>query len=223
MNLIDYPDTDLMMVDVADALASALKSALMTHERVTFAVPGGNTPGPVFDMLSAVHLDWERVIVLPTDERWVPPDHARANARLIRERLLTDAAARAVFQPLYVEGATPEEALPQLADVVTPLLPINVLVLGMGMDMHTASLFPRAEGLAAALAHSAPPVVVMRPESQPEPRVSLSGPVLDGALNTHVVVTGEGKREVLQKAFKLQPIDAPVQIVLTNATIHWAP
>lgn len=223
MNLIEYPDADLMMMDLADTLASALKSALLTHERVTFAVPGGTTPGPVFDLLAAVHLDWARVTVLPTDERWLAPDDERSNARLIRERLLTDAAADAVLQPLYLPGTAPEEALDELSAAVTPLLPIDLLVLGMGMDMHTASLFPQAEGLAGALAPSAPPLVVMRPDSQPEPRVSLSGPALDGALNTHVIITGEGKREVLQKASKLQPMDAPVQIVLTNATIHWAP
>ncbi|MEM9249824.1 MAG: 6-phosphogluconolactonase [Pseudomonadota bacterium] len=223
MNLIEYPDTDLMMMDVADALAGALKSALLTHERVTFAVPGGSTPGPVFDILSAVHLDWDRVTILPSDERWVPPEHARANARLIRERLLKDAASAATFQPLYVAETEVDAALGPLAETVAPLLPLDVLMLGMGMDMHTASLFPGADGLADALGHDAPPVVATRPASQPEARVSLSGPVLQGALNTHVVMTGTGKRDVLQKASKLQPIEAPIQIVLTNATLHWAP
>ena len=72
MKLREYPDRDMMMIDLADQLAGEINAALMTHDRVSFAVPGGTTPGPVFDTLSAVDLDWARVHVLLTDERWVP-------------------------------------------------------------------------------------------------------------------------------------------------------
>ncbi|RDC73449.1 6-phosphogluconolactonase [Rhodovulum sp. 12E13] len=223
MSLIEYPDSDLMMMDLADRLSSELKSALMTHDHVTFAVPGGTTPGPLFDTLSSLRLDWDRVTVMPTDERWVGPAHERSNARLIRERLLTGPAAAARFRPLYVDGVTPEQALAGLNAAVAPMMPINVLLLGMGADMHTASLFPGAPGLDAALDATAPPLAVTRPAGQPEARVTLTAPALWGALSTHVVVTGDDKRAALERASKLPVQEAPVHAVLTNATVHWAP
>lgn len=223
MSLVEYPDADLMMMDLADTLSSELKSALMTHDRVAFAVPGGTTPGPLFDTLASVNLDWERVTVLPTDERWVGPAHERSNARLIRARLLAGPAARARFRPLYVESATPEQALPGLIEAVAPLLPLNVLLLGMGADLHTASLFPGAPELEAALDAHAPPLAVIRPDGAPEPRVTLTAPALGGALSTHVVITGADKRAALERARRLPLDEAPVHAVLTNATVHWAP
>jgi len=219
----EYPDADLMMMDLADQLSGELKGALLTHDHVTFAVPGGSTPGPVFDTLSSLRLDWDRVAVMPTDERWVAPDHERSNARLIRERLLTGPAAAARFCPLHAEGQGPEEALEGLIETVAPLMPINVLLLGMGEDMHTASLFPGAPGLDAALSPQAPPLAVTRPEGQPEARIPLTAPALDGALSTHVVITGHAKRAAIEKAQRLPVREAPIHAVLTNATVHWAP
>ena len=99
MNLKEYPDSEMMMLDVADALASEINSHLLSDdERVSFCVPGGTTPGPIFDVLSAQSLDWDRVSVFLSDERWLPEDNPRSNTRLIRERLLTDKAAAALIR-----------------------------------------------------------------------------------------------------------------------------
>lgn len=223
MNLVEYPDAEMMCMDIADRLASELKSALLTHEQVSFAVPGGTTPGPVFDTLSGVSLDWERVRVLPTDERWVPTGHPRSNARLIRERLLVSACAAAAFVPLHRDSGTPEDALEEIAEEVAPLLPLHVLLLGMGADMHTASLFPGAPGLAEALSGAGGPVAILRPEGQPEARVTLTAPVLNGAISKHIVITGDDKRAALDEAVKARAEDAPVHAVLTGTTVHWAP
>lgn len=221
MKLIEYPDEDLMMMHLADTLASELEGALLTHARVSFACAGGTTPGPVYDTLSAVHLDWERVHVLPTDERCVPSDHPRSNARLLGERLLTGAAAGANLVPLYTDG-TPEEAAAMHSTAVAELAPLSILLLGMGGDMHTASLFPGADGLAAALDPHAPALVPVRPADQPEARLSLSGPILSGALCTHLLITGTQKREALERARTLSPQEAPVRLILDTATIHWS-
>src|SRR6056297_1987593 len=124
MNLIEYPDTDLLALGLADVLAGQLNSWLMTHESALFAVPGGTTPGPVFDALCGASLDWGRVRVVPTDERWVGPDHPRSNARLIRERLLTDRAAAARLLPLHAPADAPEDALTGIEAALRPELPI---------------------------------------------------------------------------------------------------
>lgn len=222
MKFIEYPDRDLMMINLADRLSSELKNTLLTHDHATLCVPGGTTPGPAFDSLSAAKLDWSRVTVLLGDERWVPEDHPRSNTRLVRKRLLVGQAAAARLQSLHTDAATPEEAMGELCEKVEALLPINVLLLGMGGDMHTASLFPGADRLDKALADDAPNVMVMRAPAAPEPRLTLTGPVLQGALAIHVLITGPEKRAALEKARTLSPREAPIKTVLSDATVHWA-
>ncbi len=221
MNLIEYPDQDMMMIDLAQNLAGELKECLMVHEHASFAVPGGTTPGPVFDALCAADLDWGRVHVMPTDERWVDETSQRSNARLIKSRLLTDRAADAVFVPFYRDGVSAEDAMVGLSQDLDAEFPISVLLLGMGADMHTASLFPGAAELPAALSAAAP-VMAIHPEGQ-ETRVTLTGPALSGAMSTHVLISGEAKREALERAKGLSVEQAPINTVLSNATVHWAP
>lgn len=222
MELIEYADRDMLAIDVANKLTGDLETALLHEETVSLAVPGGTSPGPIFDDLCAADLDWSRVHVIPTDERWVPQDHPRSNARLICDRLLVNRAAAARFLPLYAPSDAPEDVLAEIESMLTPELPLSVAVLGMGEDMHTASLFPGADGLAAALASDAPVLSVLRPDSQPETRVSLSARVLDGALSKHLVIYGQAKRAALERAMALPPEEAPVQAVLNDTTVHWA-
>jgi 6-phosphogluconolactonase len=222
MKFVDYPDRDLLMMDLADQLASELTSSLLTHDSATLCVPGGSTPGPVFDVLSAVDLDWQRIAVVLNDERWVPEDSPRSNTRLLRERLLVDMAAAATLVPLYAPTPTPEEALDALAEGLEPHLPISVLLLGMGVDMHTASLFPGADGLQEALDPHAPSLMAIRAPGAGEPRVTLTARVLQAAMSTHLLIVGPEKREALERARHLSPTEAPVRAVLANATVHWA-
>ena len=223
MNLIDYPDRELMMLALADKIASQLRRALEVEERVTLCVPGGTTPGPVFDILSGLDLDWARVWVLLNDERWVDETSPRSNTALLRARLLRGAAALAHLVPLYAPAATPEERLEDLSRGVRSALPLTVLLLGMGADMHTASLFPGADRLAEALAPDAPPVMALRADAAGEPRITLTAPVLRAAMHCHLLITGAEKRAALERAASLPETEAPVRIVLSNATIHWAP
>lgn len=222
MRLIEYPDLEMMMIDLANQLAGELNSHLMRHDFASFAVPGGTTPGPVFDALCAANLDWDRVHVMLTDERWVPEASPRSNTRLLRERLLTDRAAASAYVPLYLEGAEPEDRLEEIAAAVERELPISVLLLGMGTDMHTASLFPGADRLDEALSDRAPPVLAMRAPGAPEPRITLTAPVLDAAMSKHVVITGPEKRAALEKAANLSPKEAPIRAVWSDLTVHWA-
>lgn len=222
MNLIEYPDRDFLYLRAASAIASDLRAALAREERVSFAVPGGSTPGPVFDTLSGLALDWERVDVTLTDERWVPEDSDRSNARLVRRRLLTDKAAVAAFHPLWRDTPTPEEALEEVTASIAPLLPLSVLVLGMGDDMHTASIFPDADRLTEALAGSAPPLLPIRRTGEEERRITLTMPVLKDTMRSHLLLTGADKRAALERAAGLAPEDAPIEALLDEVTVHWA-
>ena len=147
----------------------------------------------------------------------------RSNTRLVRERLMVERAADARLLPLYAKGHEPEEVLADLEACIVPELPIDVCLLGMGADMHTASLFPGADNLEAALERNAPILVPMRAEGVPEPRLTLSARVLREALSMHIVVTGKAKRAALDRAQGLAPLQAPVTAVLDIATVHWAP
>lgn len=222
MKLIEYPDREMMMMTLADQLASELKLALTTHDQVTFSVPGGTTPGPVFDLLSSIHLDWSRVSIVLNDERWVDTSSPRSNTRLLHERLLIGQAAEAHLLPIYLPGDRPEDRLSEISEGLTPHLPISVLLLGMGLDMHTASLFPGADNLARALAEDAPPVMAMRASGAGEPRITLTAPVLRDAMTTHVLIMGSEKRAALEKAQKLSAEEAPIKCVLGDAVVHWA-
>ncbi|MBS9716230.1 6-phosphogluconolactonase [Pseudohalocynthiibacter aestuariivivens] len=223
MEFVEYPDRDMMMIDLANILVTELTAALKHEDRVSFAVPGGTTPGPLFDSLCAADFDWSRIDVILTDERWVPETSERSNTRLLRERLLVDRAAKARLIPLYAEAPTPEEKLPDLSIAVGPLLPINVLLLGMGADMHTASLFPGAEGLEKAFETHAPLLMTMRPKGATEARVTLTAPVLAGAMAKHIIILGVEKRKAIEKASKLDdPLESPISAVLPGSTVHWA-
>lgn len=222
MNMNDYPDSEMLAINLANVLAGALTSALLRHDAVSFVVPGGSTPGPVFDALCDADLEWDRVTVLLSDERWVPEDDPRSNAALIRKRLLTGRAAAASFIPFYMAEHSPEDALPALTEQIAPHLPISVALLGMGADMHTASLFPRGDTLDLALADDAPDLVVMRAEALDVPRISLTARVLRDALQLHIVITGDDKRAALDRALTLHPQEAPVAAILDEAEVHWA-
>lgn len=230
MNLIEYPDRDMLAIDLANQIAGELKATLLSQDRASMAVPGGTTPGAVFDALCAAPLEWDKVTILPTDERCVPADHPRSNERLIREHLLVDRAAMAQFLPLRIPDEEPagEHAgdyvleLAQLSAAVEPLLPLSILLLGMGEDGHVASLFPGTPGLAEALADDAPPIAAMAPPGQPERRLTLTAPVLEGALKKHLVIYGAQKRAMIERASRLSETEAPVRAVFADMKVHWA-
>lgn len=221
MKLVEYPDAEMMMMDLADVLASELKNALLVHDTASLAVPGGTTPGPIFDSLCAADLDWARVNVMLTDERWVPETSERSNTRLLRQRLLVNRAAAAQYIPLYGDAPTPEEKLPELSLAISDELPISVMLLGMGADMHTASIFPGADKLHVAL-NGDEALVAMRAPGAPEPRITLSAKVLKSAMSRHIVIIGAEKRAAFEKAQNLSPEEAPVAAILKGSVVHWA-
>lgn len=222
MQFVEYPDREFLMLSLADTIAGELADFLRREGRASLCLPGGTTPGPMFDTLSGVDLDWSKVTVFLNDERWVPEDSPRSNTRLLRERLLTGPAAAATYLPLYSDAGTPDAALADLAAAIVPHLPISVLLLGMGEDMHTASLFPGADRLDEALAEDAPLLMALRAEAADEPRITLTAPALKGALAIHVLITGAAKRAALERAQGLTPREAPIKALLANATVHWA-
>jgi len=224
MQLTSYETASEMMQSLSAQIASELSAAIVLRGRACLAVPGGSTPGPLFDLLSQAALDWANVTVMLTDERWVPTDSPRSNTGLIKNRLLVNSASAARYIALYAPGLDHVGGARALSQQVAPNLPIDVVVLGMGADMHTASLFPGAPELSLAQHARADAVMPMVPVgSDLEPRVTLSAQALETARQTHVLIIGEDKKTALAQAQSLSPIDAPIAQFLPNATVHWSP
>lgn len=221
MKFTQYMSGGEMMRALADLLADELRAGLAERGAASLAVPGGTTPGPLFDALCEADLDWAKVSVMLTDERWVPEASPRSNTALLRARLLRGKAAAARLVPLYAEAPLPEDRLEALSDGLHAALPLTAAVLGMGADMHTASIFPGADRLEDAL--SGPGLLYpMRAPGAPEPRITLSMPVLRGAGACHLVILGAEKRDALERAQGLPPREAPIAALLDRCHVHWA-
>ncbi|MEY8098604.1 6-phosphogluconolactonase [Falsihalocynthiibacter sp. S25ZX9] len=223
MKFVEYSSREALMSGLASRIAQELTAEIAETGSAALAVPGGSTPGPIFDALSQVDLPWEDVSVLLGDERWVPETSERSNTALLRRRLLQNKAARATLLPLYAPADRPEDRLNELSQAIENVLPLSVCVMGMGADMHTASIFPEADLLAEAFAADAPVLLPMRAPGAPEPRITLTARVLAGSKHRHILITGAEKRAALERAILINdPMKAPICAVLSGATIHWA-
>jgi 6-phosphogluconolactonase len=221
-DFLEYNDREELVSSVAKILAYDLIASIKDRENVMFSVPGGSTPGPIFDKLCEFDLDWRRVSIILNDERWVPESNERSNTKLLRERLLIKKATLATYISMYSDTITPELGIPKLKKRVDPNLPISVLLFGMGADMHTASLFPGGDNLDKALSNNAPTLLPMRAAGAMEARMTLTAQVLNSSRFKHLVIFGQEKRKAFEKAIDLPNSIAPVSAILPGASVHWA-
>ncbi|MDH1441381.1 6-phosphogluconolactonase [Pseudomonas sp. GD03721] len=209
---------------LAVRVADALREAIANRGQVTLVVSGGRSPVPFFEALAQQDLPWAQVRVSLADERWVPVNHAASNEALVRRHLLRGPAAEARFLSLYQVAGNLEQAA-ELADAaVAELAPIDVLVLGMGDDGHTASLFPNSPNLSQALQPGcARRVLPMLAPNEPAQRLSLTLPVLASARLPLLAIQGQTKLNILNAA--LQPgeiTELPIRAFLHSPLeIHW--
>ena len=179
--------------DVARAAADQIVAALDGGAR-TLVLAGGNTPKRCYELLAGAEVRWGRVTVLFGDERCVPPDHPDSNYRVAREVLLDRVAPATVHRIAGELG--PDEAAAAYNGIVGALAPLDVVLLGVGEDGHTASLFPghpevQATGFAVGVRNAPKP---------PPDRVSLTLPALQGARRVIVLATGAGKADAVARA-----------------------
>lgn len=220
----DYKTSETLMQSLASTVEVELNNAIKNRGLATFVIPGGTTPKPFFNIIRDADIEWEKITIFPTDERWVSMENSRSNARLIQRELLTGRASKANFVTLYKKNKTLDQGASLLAENISNYLPIDVLVLGMGVDMHTASLFPGSPGLALAQSMNAAEVVPVTPlDNSLEPRVTLSARALEKAVNTHVLIIGLEKKNAVKEAENREPASAPISQFLPNATVHWCP
>ena len=169
------PDSrEALACSLAEAVAAALREDLAEQARATLIVSGGSTPVPFFKALSRQRLEWARVDVTLADERWVGEDSQDSNTRLVKQHLIAQEASVAVFHPLVNQAESPEDGVDMLEAQVAQLAwPASVVVLGMGSDGHTASLFPDSPQLAHGLA-TEKLLLAVRSPSVPPARIAFS-------------------------------------------------
>ncbi|MBU2875451.1 6-phosphogluconolactonase [Marinobacter salexigens] len=213
---------------LADTVAEFLRGRLHSAERASLAVSGGSTPLPFFQALSRKTLDWGRVDVLLVDERWVDETHEDSNTKLVKENLLQSNAAVAQFLSIKQSGSTPEESLGAAETELTNLMrPLDVLVLGMGNDGHTASLFPDAPELSHAMnVKNRDALAAMTPPSQTHERITLTYALMREARFIALHLKGNDKLETLKRACSRpnDVLEMPVRGFLKSGLrVYWSP
>ncbi|MCE8022194.1 6-phosphogluconolactonase [Halomonas sp. MCCC 1A11036] len=210
---------------LAEAAAEALRQDLSQNDRALLVLSGGSTPVPFFQALARQELPWERVDVTLADERWVSETDEASNARLVRRHLLQDQAASARFVSLTTDDETPEQGVEAVTRRIETLSwPASLVVLGMGGDGHTASLFPDSRELELGLTTDAP-VLATRTPSQPQARITLSADRLHQARRHVLHIIGDDKRSVLARALSGDDSrELPIRAFLScPLAVYWAP
>lgn len=213
---------------LAASIAASLADAAAAGGRGVLAVSGGTTPKRMFGALSREAIDWATTVVTLCDERFVPPDSPRSNEGLVMRELLQNAAQAARFVPLFRPTATVEDAAAESAVALAGIgRALDLAVLGMGEDGHTASFFPDAAELEQALDPAGErTVMVIHAASAGEPRLTLTLPVLAKARRVVLHIEGEGKRETFERALKGEPalpIRRMIEASENPVEVFWAP
>lgn len=221
-----FPSRGELAAQFAATIAGRLSGAIARRGTAFIAVSGGSTPALLFEELSRAEIDWKKVIVTLIDERLVPADQPRSNAKLVADKLLRGPAAAATFIPLYQGTDDGGEAARRARAALAGLpWPLDVAILGMGGDGHTASFFPDASNVAELLAAD-PDRLVLPVESAAaqEHRLTLTlGKIVEaGLLALHI--EGPDKRQVLDRALagETLPIRAAFEASPRPVEIFWA-
>lgn len=228
-NFINFPSTDELNSRLAQRITQELQKGLETKGKASLVVSGGRTPLGLFKLLSQQTLDWDKVTITLADERWVDLHDESSNEKLVRENLLQGKAATANFVSLKSPAQTPFEGASDIEPRLNEMAkPFDVVILGMGDDGHTASLFPGATDLFPALDMKSGHLCMgMTPLTAPLDRITLTLPALLNSRQIFLHLVGEGKRAVYQQAQEGDDVnEMPVRSVLhqnkTPVDVFWS-
>ncbi|GGL27823.1 6-phosphogluconolactonase [Pseudomonas brenneri] len=222
----EYRTPVLLAEGLANDVAEQLRTAISARGEATLVVSGGRSPVAFFQNLARQGLDWSKVTITLADERWVPVEHADSNAGLLKKYLLQGPAAKARFLSLYSAAANLDAAAEQADRLLAELPAIDVLVLGMGDDGHTASLFPNSPNLAEALKPDGTRRCwPMLAPSVPRQRLTMSRALLATANYTVLSIAGDSKLNTLSEALASDDVAGmPIRAFLQpTLEIYWCP
>lgn len=206
---------------LGEAITAQLRDLLAQKEQVVLAVSGGKSPIPLFQFLSQQDLDWSRVVLQLVDERMLTRQHPDSNSLLVSTHLHQHLACKAIWQsdlPTSLDNAerelTAAEREQVLQDALSSFKQPDVVILGMGEDGHTASLFPNAAQLQQGLAANAPTLLLVEPPAAPYWRLSMGMASILAVSQCYVAAFGAKKRAVLEQAQHTLSDDLPISHVL---------
>ena len=230
VTFIEFKDGEQLATHLASRIQQILQRAVEGQGQAGLVVSGGTTPIRFFRQLSRRDLPWEHITIIPADERWVAPHHPDSNENLIRSHLLQHKASAARFIGLKNSARTAAEGVAECERRLAAFpAPPEATVLGMGLDGHTASLFPHSHGLEAALdLDSGSTCAAICPTTAPHDRITLTLPFLLSSRHLFLHLEGKDKRRVYTKALADGDSSSmPVRLILSRAdkpvTVYWAP
>jgi 6-phosphogluconolactonase len=225
-----FSDLDALSLKLAGQVSAGLSAAIAARGSASLVVSGGKSPTKLFEHLRAQPLDWSRVCVALADERWVDPTDASSNEKFVRDVLLKEHASAAKFIGLKNAAPTPDVGAVAAWETFARVpRPFDMVILGMGDDGHTASLFPSSPNLASGLnLEAAPGCLGMVSPSAPQARLSLNLSALLDSRRIVILINGAQKWSTFTTASESGPIaDMPIRAVLrqtrTPVEVMWSP
>ncbi|WP_392551841.1 6-phosphogluconolactonase [Orbus wheelerorum] len=215
--LNEYSSSEQLTQDMVNNIVTELKSAVNKRGVASIAVSGGKTPIPLFNLLSKQQLPWSKIYITLVDDRWVDSTDDASNEKLVITHLLQNEATLANFIGLKNNAPTPFKGELATQEKLAEIpMPFDVVILGMGEDGHTASLFPHAENLSSGLdMHSNKVVVGMTPLTAPLDRITLTLPAILNSQNIYLHLVGNSKKTVLAQALDGKDIvNMPIRAIL---------
>ncbi|UFS62542.1 6-phosphogluconolactonase [Sulfurimonas sp. HSL-3221] len=214
-----YDSLPTLHKTLAYKVARDLDAAIAEKGSASLLLSGGNTPRPFLVQLAAENVDWSLVTVGLVDERWVDPESGASNENLVRSELLANGAEAATFVGMYRPGETAAEAVAGVEAAYKAFFPFDVVVLGMGSDGHTASLFPGRPELEGLLNDAALCGAAEAP-TEPKERMSLSLHAIAAAAHCYLHIEGGAKLAVYEAALDGDDVAImPVRAVLNHPDI----
>lgn len=224
-----YFDTrEQASVAAAERIVEALGHRLELQSEASLVVSGGTTPTRCFEALAQSDIDWDRVHVLLSDERWVPANDESSNERLVRTTLIKNGAAAARLLPAYASDIDVVAGSAALDEAIRLLpFPFASALLGMGTDGHFASLFPDAQNLDEGLDVDGNKLAIpVSTAASPHPRTSLTLSALSRSDEIQLLIFGDDKRAVYEAAKSKDSVYPVAKLLLQKrAPVHvfWAP
>ena len=226
--MLEFENTSALDIALAEQTTAMLAADINASGSASLVVSGGRTPMGFFHLLSQQDLDWSAVTITLADERWVENQHQDSNEKLVRENLLINNAVQANFVAAKNAATNAVDGEADLEQSLAAIGRFTVVILGMGDDGHTASLFPDAEALALGLdMNSGRTAIAVTPPAAPHQRISMTLPRLLNTERLIVHISGQNKQKVLDQAnagnnVEELPIRAILQQTQVPATVFWA-
>ena len=214
--------------ELSEYIITALEADIQKRGEASLLVSGGSTPKGLFKILSHCKIDWKKVKITLVDERFVPDHHQDQNGSMVKNHLLQNNAAEASFLPMVLDHNKKENNLKLVRSQMQEIKrPFSVVILGMGGDGHTASLFPDTPELDDGMnLNTNEDIIITNPISAPHERITFTRKALLNTAHLALHCYGNEKKKILDKVNNLSdyrpyPIEGFVHQDLVDLKVFW--